>query len=193
MPQQITYELIIKLRKAINFLVEELDLQISDIARAMPANLGNLTGYLKLQPADKLPKRKTLENHYANLIAAYKKELKPFLQGEVSVRGARAVAEAADRRGKGMPLEHRTEKGLPLEQGLSREQGVPLEHRTEKGLSGEQGLPLAHYMSTLMREQAEINRKIGEMKTTLIEIETILRKMWEKGGRKRSGGRSWGD
>ena len=148
MPQQITYDLIIQLKRAINFLIEDLDLQISDIARAMPANLGNLTGYLKLQPADKLPKRKTLENHYANLITAYNKELKPFLQGEGAVQGAKEGDEE--------PIRPAT--GLSLEQGIS----------------------------ALLKEQAEIHRKIGEM-------ETMLRKIWEKRGKRASRGSSWGD
>ena len=117
MPQHATYQIVIKLNKAIGFLIDEYDFQISDIARAMPANLGNLTSYLRLRPGDKLPKRKTLESHYENLKIAFRKELRPLWEREKQATaagpaGRRVAEEPTARYGKGLSTERQMKAQL---------------------------------------------------------------------------------
>lgn len=174
MAQNATYELVIKLNKAIGFLIEEYGLQLSDIARAVPVNLGNLSGYLRLRPEDKLPKRKTLEKHYQNLKVAFSSELRLLSQQEL-------------RSGQEFSYETRGVEELPDEYGL-RNEGEFFGKRGGQGLApGERGLAPGEQGPPLEQRVLSIESAMREMTEKMVEMEGLLRRLLERGGKEDAG------
>jgi hypothetical protein len=131
-----TYEVLTKLKKAIGFLENECAMQISDIAKKMPINLGNLSTYLKLGPNDDLPKKKTLENHYEHLKLKFKKELKPLWQKEkkAAKKATKVTDQSFDGKYASKSLEKRVSKlEIIVNQLLMEKQGKA---STETGGAG---------------------------------------------------------